>query len=166
VKTTSKDIDPQSQVLLKSALIPAVYRILSTCSSQESQRLLVRVVPVLMESWRGFGVEGWGMLSDNDEPSFQVKLGPYWDEGRISKEGSPGSKDVMLATFSVLSISESLLRLAMDPYPRKLRSAIMTVYRFDVGYDMFVDQVASLVPTAVKVGYKRSRWDYSDGYFE
>ncbi|GJJ70087.1 hypothetical protein EMPS_02436 [Entomortierella parvispora] len=149
VKSTSMEMKPQSQNLLKLFLIPALYRILSTCSSHESQRILVRVVPALMECWGGIGAEDWRMLFDI-EPSFKDKLGSYWDEARISMEGSPEGEEGRRVTFSVISTSESLLRLAMDPYPRKPRDAIMNVYGLDVGYDMFVDQVASLIPTAVK----------------
>ena len=143
-------MEPEMRLELRVNLVPALYRVLSTSSTQESRRLLVRVAPELVAIWGGIGTEDSTLFWDN-EPSPRATLGSYWNEEKIMRENGWERINGSESTLSILCLSESLLRLALDPYPRIHRTTLMCVYGFDAGYDMLVDQVASLIPPAIKV---------------
>ncbi|KAG0051005.1 hypothetical protein BGZ83_004222 [Gryganskiella cystojenkinii] len=174
VKSSSDQNILQEQPNLQIMIVPALYRVLSTCSSQQCQRLLVNVVPKLIMVLRGSQMGKANVFGETDtNSSDRPYLGPYWNkfirgqrttEDDHSQGGAKNSEGALL----ILTLSESLLRLALDPYTRDNRMALMSVYGLDIGYDLSVDQVASLIPVAAKSLQRdltKSSLDYVLYYF-
>lgn len=154
-----------TQLTFKSTMIPALYRILSISTRNQSHRLLIHAVPVMAQLWGGPSDSRlyWddldnGIVNDSQLPV----LGSYWDsfknDGRQQQEEDFEMTDPTTILFKnnehlldILLTLETVLRLSLEPLPSKGLEPVFQVYQSGLGYDMMPDQVASLVQSVFKV---------------
>ncbi|KAK3814628.1 MAG: hypothetical protein J3R72DRAFT_480506 [Linnemannia gamsii] len=155
-------IPPSTQHALRSTIAPALYRVLSISTRQQSHRLLNHAVPVLAGFWGGPSDPSlfWDDESNDSAQHSQLpKLGPYWDKfkhgAHQQKEDRP--ETAMSSTFKntgnaldILLTLETTLRFSLDPLPKKDLKNVLQVFQSDLGYDMMPDQVASLIQSVFK----------------
>ncbi|KAG0277483.1 hypothetical protein BGZ95_005881 [Linnemannia exigua] len=151
------DIPSSAQHALRLIMAPALYRVLSISTRQQSHRLLTHAVPVLAQLWGGPSDPSlfWDDQSDNSaQYSRFPKLEPYWDKFKHGAHqlGGDESETSTSSTFKttgdaldILLTLESTLRFSLDPLPTKDLKLVLQVFQSDLGYDMMPDQVTSLI---------------------
>ncbi|KAF9964318.1 hypothetical protein BGZ70_006624 [Mortierella alpina] len=155
---------------LETMLAPVFYRILSISSRSECHRLLTQGVPSLVALCPGSSAVD--LFWEENATAMSCPLGPYWKcftQGReqavvnfsqgVSSESGMNLEDILL---SVLSMSETLLRFALEPVPPKHKDSVQQVYDLGVGSDIMVDQMASLIQSSIKalhVDWSQARLD-------
>ncbi|KAG0375424.1 hypothetical protein BGX24_009133 [Mortierella sp. AD032] len=155
-------IPPSTQHALRSTMAPALYRVLSISTRQQSHRLLTHAVPVLAGLWGGPSDPGlfWDDESNDSAQHSQLpKLGPYWDKFKhgAHQQEEDGPETAMSSTLKItgnaldiLLTLETTLRFSLDPLPKKDLKNVLQVFQSDLGYDMMPDQVASLIQSVFK----------------
>ncbi|KAG0213262.1 hypothetical protein BGX28_004835 [Mortierella sp. GBA30] len=148
---------PSLQHDLETMFAPVLYRILSISSRSECHRLLTQGVPCLLRLWPGSSNKNRFWKQDVAETAHCL-LGPYWKDfaqGQVVQVPGAADKNIISlnAVLAVLRMSETLLRFAMEPVPQMQRDNVMQVYSLEVGYNMLVDQMASLVQSSLKIDW-------------
>ncbi|KAF9182439.1 hypothetical protein BGZ51_004743 [Haplosporangium sp. Z 767] len=134
---------------LNLVMAPVLYRVLSISSRSESQRLLVQGVPSLVKLW-GQSCDSsihWDIT--HDETTALHTLSSYWSSFRLV-ENRGTEEDANDRLLTLLQMSETLLRFALEPLPVKNKDMMTKVYSLEVGYDMTADQIASLIQSSIK----------------
>ncbi|KAG0315490.1 hypothetical protein BGZ99_007430 [Dissophora globulifera] len=164
IKQTREDL-VDAQLYLSNILVPVLYRVLSLSSRSEGHRLLSKGIPAMMRLWGMADPEFfWDVVGDDVAIGSGLRsLGPYW-RAFYRGEYRAGQKDTseIQAAYteevtaqdtllSVLRTSEMLLRFALEPLPQRNTETVLEVYRMDIGYDVQVDQLTSLVLSSIRL---------------
>ncbi|KAG0032175.1 hypothetical protein BGZ81_011514 [Podila clonocystis] len=112
----------------------------------QSHRLFAKGVTAVMDMLGGIGLDDIAIFDQADkEESTVARLGSYW------KEYIEGVKELSeKTTLAMLLVSQPLLQLALNPFPHQHRHELIQVYRYGLGFDALVDQVASLIQSSIK----------------
>lgn len=128
-------------------LVAVLYRCMSICTRSQSHRLFAKGVMAVMDMLGGIGLDDLAIIDQaGKEETTVAQLGSYWKKYIIGVK-EPGEKIVL----AMLLISQPLLQLALNPLPDQHRDELIQVYRYGLGFDMLVDQVASLIQSSIKV---------------
>ncbi|KAG0039339.1 hypothetical protein BGZ82_008668 [Podila clonocystis] len=130
----------------KIMLVALLYRCMSICTRSQSHRLFAKGVTAVMDMFGGIRLEDIAIFDQADkEESTVARLGSYW------KEYIEGVKELSeKTTLAMLLVSQPLLQLALNPFPHQHRHELIQVYRYGLGFDALVDQVASLIQSSIK----------------
>ncbi|KAF9317200.1 hypothetical protein BG003_001065 [Podila horticola] len=130
----------------KIMLVAVLYRCMSICTRSQSHRLFAKGVMAVMDMLGGIGLDDLAIIDQaGKEETTVAQLGSYWKKYIIGVK-EPGEKIVL----AMLLISQPLLQLALNPLPDQHRDELIQVYRYGLGFDMLVDQVASLIQSSIK----------------
>ncbi|KAG0304446.1 hypothetical protein BGZ98_005508 [Dissophora globulifera] len=154
-----------AQLYLSNILVPVLYRVLSFSSRSEGHRLLSKGMPAMIRLWGMADPEFfWDVVGDDVAIGSGLRsLGPYWGAFyrggyRAEQKDTPEipkayAEDVTTqdTLLSVLRTSEMLLRFALEPLPQRNTEAVLEVYRMDIGYDVQVDHLTSLVLSSIRL---------------
>lgn len=129
-------------------LVAVLYRSMSICTRSQSHRLFVKGVTAVMDMLGGIRLHDITMFDeDSKEESAVIQLGSYWEEYVKSVKKDSGEKSLL----TMLTVSQPLLQLALNPLSDQHRDELVQVYRYGLGFDVLVDQVASLIQSSLKV---------------
>ncbi|KFH66102.1 hypothetical protein MVEG_08203 [Podila verticillata NRRL 6337] len=131
----------------KIMLVAVLYRSMSICTRSQSHRLFAKGVTAIMDMLGGIRLDDITMLDEGSkEESTMTQLGSYWGEYVKSVKKDSGEKSLL----TMLTVSQPLLQLALNPLPDQHRDELFQVYRYGLGFDVLVDQVASLIQSTLK----------------
>ncbi|KAF9331424.1 hypothetical protein BG006_005709 [Podila minutissima] len=130
----------------KVMLVAVLYRCLSICTRSQSHTLFSKGVTAVMDMLGGIELDDIAIFDQSGkEESSVARLGSYW------KEYVKGVKELSEKTVLVmLLVSQPLLQLALNPLSDQHRDELIQVYRYGLGFDLLVDQVASLIQSSIK----------------
>ncbi|KAG0099293.1 hypothetical protein BGZ93_008238 [Podila epicladia] len=131
---------------VKVMLVAVLYRCLSICTRSQSHTLFAKGVTAVMDMLGGIGLDDIALFDQaGKEESTITQLGSYWKE-YIKGVKEPSEKTVLV----MLLVSQPLLQLALNPLSDQHRDELSQVYRYGLGFDVLVDQVASLIQSSIK----------------
>ncbi|KAF9908435.1 hypothetical protein BX616_000152 [Lobosporangium transversale] len=155
------DLLQTEKTYLTQVLFPSLYRILSISSRSEAHRLLVQGLPSILHKW-GEPLNPnffWHAVDQAAAP--HQSLSVYWDDflhgkpcilsrNEVDQEQDRNHSTEEI-TLAILTITEMLLRFALEPLPPKNTEIALRVYRIQLGYDLMIDQISSLLLSAMKL---------------
>lgn len=129
-------------------LVGVLYRSMSIFTRSQNHRLFVKGVTAVIDMLGGIRLDDIAMLDEGSKgESAVMRLGSYWEEYVKSIKKESDEK----ALLTMLTVSQPLLQLALNPLPDQHRDELVQVYRYGLGFDVLVDQVASLIQSSIKV---------------
>ncbi|KAF9428771.1 hypothetical protein BGZ94_001091 [Podila epigama] len=133
---------------VKALLVAVLYRCLSVSTRSQSHRLMLKGMPAIMDMLGGMTLDDMDMFTDmEDSPQELVQSQPdiYW------QEYNRGLWDHGHRTLStILMVSQVLVQLSLEPLTLKNRDLLPQVYGYGLGFDIEVDQLASVIQSATK----------------
>ncbi|KAF9396504.1 hypothetical protein CPC16_001186 [Podila verticillata] len=132
----------------KIMLVAVLYRSMSICTRSQSHRLFAKGVTAIMDMLGGIRLDDITMLDEGSKEEWTMtQLGSYWGEYVKSVKKDSGEKSLL----TMVTVSQPLLQLALNPLPDQHRDELFQVYRYGLGFDVLVDQVASLIQSTLKL---------------
>ncbi|KAG0367104.1 hypothetical protein BGZ54_004387 [Gamsiella multidivaricata] len=152
-------ISQTDEEYLGQIFVPVLYRVLSISSRSEGCRLLTKGAPRMILFWSGLPDLSFYWDVVDVQEVMKKPLGPYWDsftQAGYHRQGTReakskftvlGYQDILLL---VLHVSEMLLRFSLEPLPPKGTELVLDAFRLELGYDVMIDQVASLILSSIR----------------